>query len=135
MLLFLLKTVNLPCLILYCKLKQELDLLVQMMTSRDRLRQLSHFCCMKDLLKIVVKCIVIIITSFRSIERFFYDLEQWFPEVFVICFISQWLKRSKHGLFVFPPKKTLMWRGHCSIGHARLYPFDKPVKSLYFRSF
>ena len=25
----------------------------------------------------------------------------------VICFISQWMKRSKHGLFVFPPKKTL----------------------------
>ena len=27
--------------------------------------------------------------------------------MFVICFISQWMKRSKHGLFVFPPKKTL----------------------------
>ena len=25
---------------------------------------------------------------------------------FVICFISQWMKRSKHGLFVFPPKKS-----------------------------
>ena len=78
------------------------------------------------------------------------------------------MKRSKHGLFVFPPKKTLIWRTHCSIGqsccgmtsnrsidwflessqawsffterslnqpkamHARLYPFDKPMKSLYF---
>ena len=28
--------------------------------------------------------------------------------MFVICFISQWMKRSKHGLFVFPPKKTLI---------------------------
>ena len=26
------------------------------------------------------------------------------------------MKRSKHGLFAFPPKKTLIWRGHCSIG-------------------
>ena len=75
------------------------------------------------------------------------------------------MKRSKHGLFVFPPKKTLIWRRHCSIGqsccsmtskrsidwflessrawsvftraksYARLYPFDKPIKSLYLRSF
>ena len=33
-------------------------------------------------------------------------------------FISQWMKRSKHGLFVFPPKKTLIWRRHCSIGQS-----------------
>ena len=33
--------------------------------------------------------------------------------MFVICFISQWIKRSKHGLFVFLPKKTLIWRRHC----------------------
>ena len=26
--------------------------------------------------------------------------------MFVICFISQWVKRSEHGLFVFRPKKT-----------------------------
>ena len=26
------------------------------------------------------------------------------------------MKRSKHGLFAFPPKKTLIWRGRCSIG-------------------
>ena len=89
--------------------------------------------------------------------------------MFVICVISQWMKRSKHGLFVFPQKKTLIWRRHCSIGqlccsmtskrsidwflesfrgrsffhpsvrlptksHARLYPFDNPIKSLYFCS-
>ena len=35
--------------------------------------------------------------------------------MFVICFISQWLKRTKHVLFVFPPKKTLIWRKHCSL--------------------
>ena len=52
------------------------------------------------------------------IERFSYDLEKWFQEVFVICCISQWMKRSKHGLFVFPPKKTLIWRRHCSIGQS-----------------
>ena len=26
-------------------------------------------------------------------------------KVVVICFISQWMKRSKHRLFVFPPRK------------------------------
>ena len=77
------------------------------------------------------------------------------------------MKRSKHGLFVFPPKKTLIWRRHCSISwpivlqydvkaisrmfsgmkffrrsvrltnqsHARLHPFDKPIKLLHFRLF
>ena len=35
--------------------------------------------------------------------------------MFVICFFSQWIKRSKHGVFVFPPKKTIIWRRHCSI--------------------
>ena len=34
---------------------------------------------------------------------------------FVICFISQSMERTKHGLYVFPPKKTLIWRRHCSI--------------------
>ena len=28
------------------------------------------------------------------------------------------MKRSKHGLFVFPPKKTLIWRRHCSISQS-----------------
>ena len=36
--------------------------------------------------------------------------------MFILCFISQWMKKSKHGLFVFPPKKTLIWRRHPSIG-------------------
>ena len=38
--------------------------------------------------------------------------------MFVLCFISQWMKRSKHGLFVFPQKETLIWRRHCSIGQS-----------------
>jgi len=38
--------------------------------------------------------------------------------MFVICFISQWMKRSKHGLFVFSPKKTLIWRRHYSTGQS-----------------
>ena len=50
--------------------------------------------------------------------RFSFDLEKWFRLVFVICFIGQWMKRSKHGLFVFPPKKTLIWRRHCSAGQS-----------------
>ena len=36
----------------------------------------------------------------------------------LICFISQWMKRSQHGLFVFPPKKTLIWGRYCSIGQS-----------------
>ena len=35
--------------------------------------------------------------------------------MFVICFISQWMERTKHGLFIFPPKKKLIWRRHCSL--------------------
>ena len=70
------------------------------------------------------------------------------------------MKRSKHDLFVSPLKKTLIWRRHCSIGQScctvtskrsislflessrawsfsleSLDPFDKPIKSLYFRPF
>ena len=30
--------------------------------------------------------------------------------MFVNCFISQWTKRSTYGLFVFPPKKTSIWK-------------------------
>ena len=52
------------------------------------------------------------------LERFSYDLEKWFRQVFVICFISKWMKRSKHWLFVFPPEKTLIWRWHCLIGQS-----------------
>ena len=53
-----------------------------------------------------------------TVEQLSYDLEKWFCQVFVICFISQWMKRSKHGLFVFPPRKTLIWRRHCLIGQS-----------------
>ena len=35
-----------------------------------------------------------------------------------VCFIGEWMKRSKHGLFNFVPKKTLIWRRHCSIGQS-----------------
>ena len=54
--------------------------------------------------------------QFSGVVRFSYDLEKWFPWVFVICFISQWMKRLKHGLFVFLPKKPLIWGRHCSNG-------------------
>ena len=39
--------------------------------------------------------------------------------MFVICFINIRVKRSKQGLFVFPPKKTLIWGRHCSISQLR----------------
>ena len=45
-------------------------------------------------------------------------LKNAFGKCSLIFFISQWIKRSKHGLFVFPPKKTLIWRRHCSIGQS-----------------
>ena len=40
------------------------------------------------------------------LEQFSYDLKKWFRQVSVICFINQWMKRSKHGLFVFSPNKN-----------------------------
>ena len=51
----------------------------------------------------------------RYNERFSLPPVERFSYVFVICFISQWIERTKHGLYVFPPKKTLIWRRHCSI--------------------
>ena len=44
-----------------------------------------------------------VITNFRSIEQFSYDLEKW-SRLSVRYLFYQ---RSKHGLFVFPLKKTL----------------------------
>ena len=44
-----------------------------------------------------------VITNFRSIEQFSYDLEKWFRLSVRYLFYQ----RSKHGLFVFPLKKTL----------------------------
>ena len=54
---------------------------------------------------------------FRKFVRLGFPFTR-FRKEFVICFISQWMKRSKHGFFVFPPKKTLMRRRHCSIGQS-----------------
>ena len=69
----------------------------------------------------------------QLVEQFSYHLEKWFRQEFVICFITQWIKRSKHGLFFFPPKKkpnmgkalfffppkkNLIWRRHCSISQS-----------------
>ena len=84
-----------------------------MMTCQ--LCQLLLFCCMKqNLLKIVVQCIVLFNTNFRSIEQFSYDLEKWFRLSVRYLFYQ----RSEHGLFVFPLKKTLICRRHCSIGQS-----------------
>ena len=38
-------------------------------------------------------------SSLKLMERFSYDLEKWFRQVFVFTFVSQWMKRSRHGLF------------------------------------
>ena len=59
-----------------------------------------------------------IVRTLYTQSDFSYDLEKWFRLVFAICFISQWMKWSEDGLFVFPPKKTLIWKGHCSIGQS-----------------
>ena len=59
------------------------------------------------------------------IERFSYDLKKWFRWEFVICFICQWTKRSKHGLKPRSPKTTakliqnnlLFFHNNFSAGH------------------
>ena len=42
------------------------------------------------------------------------------------------MKRSKHGLFVFPPKKTLIWRRHCSISWPIVLQYDIKAISRMF---
>ena len=42
--------------------------------------------------------------------------------------------RSKHGLFVFPLKKTLIWRRHCSIGQSCCTMTSKRSISLFLES-
>ena len=54
--------------------------------------------------------------------------------MFVICSISQWRKRSKHGLFVFPPKKNLIWKKHCSIGQSCCSMMSKRSISWFLES-
>ena len=96
----------------------------------------------------------------KLIERFSYDLEKWFRQVFVFTFVSQWMKRSRHGLFReipnmeealfdwpivlqydFKAKYRLISRTSSGVKffHPSVYladhPFDKPIKSFYFRSF
>ena len=75
---------------------------------------------------------------FRSgnpIDWFSSDLENWCLKVFVICFISQLMKRSKHGLYVFPPKKTLIRRRHCSISQSYCSMTSKRKYRLISRKF
>ena len=60
--------------------------------------------------------------SFRLVRAIFV----WPRKMVVICFISQWMKRSKHNLFVFPLKKTLIRRRHCSIGQLCCSMTSKP---------
>ena len=45
-------------------------------------------------------------------------LKNGFGKCSLFFFISKWMKRSKHGLLAFPPKKTQIWRRHCSIGQS-----------------
>ena len=46
--------------------------------------------------------------------------------------INKWMERSKHGFFVFPPKKTLIWRRHCSIGQSCYSMTSKSKQSIIF---
>ena len=43
-------------------------------------------------------------------------------------------ERSKHGLFVFPPKETLIWRKHCSIGQLCYSMMSKQSISWFLES-
>ena len=49
--------------------------------------------------------------GFLLLERFSYDQANGFGKYFLFVF-------SANGLFVFPPKKTLIWRRHCLIGQS-----------------
>ena len=49
-------------------------------------------------------------------------------------FMSQWMKRSKHGLFNLPPKKTLIWRRHCLIGQSPCSMTSKRSIELFLES-
>ena len=44
------------------------------------------------------------------------------------------MKRSKDGLFVFPPKKTLIWRSHCSIDQSCCSMTSKPSIDWFLES-
>ena len=55
--------------------------------------------------------------------------------MFVIYFISQWMKTSKHGLSVFPPEETLTWRWRCSIGQSCSSLTSKRSIALISRKF
>ena len=82
-------------------------------------------------LRVWGKCCIIL----THLEQFSYDLGKWFRQVFVICFISQWMKRSKHGLFVLPPNKILIWRRHCLIGKSCCSMTSKRSIRLISRKF
>ena len=82
-------------------------------------------------LRVWGKCCIIL----THLKRFSYDLRKWFRQVFVICFISQWMKRSKHGLFVLPPNKILIWRRHCLIGKSCCSMTSKRSIRLISRKF
>ena len=45
------------------------------------------------------------------------------------------MKRSKHGLFFFPPKKTLIWRRHRSIGQSCYSMTSKRIIDYFLESF
>ena len=44
------------------------------------------------------------------------------------------MKRSKDGLFVFPLKKTLIWRSHCSIDQSCCSMTSKPSIDWFLES-
>ena len=46
-----------------------------------------------------------------SKEGFSYDLEKWFRKMLVICFITHWMKRSKHARFVSRQRKPKYGEG------------------------
>ena len=44
------------------------------------------------------------------------------------------MKRSKHGLLVFPPKKTLIWRRHCLTGQSCCSMTSKRIIDWFLES-
>ena len=48
--------------------------------------------------------------------------------------LEQYFHMTLNGLFVFPPKKTLIWRRHCSIGQSCCSSMSKQSIDLFLES-
>ena len=58
-------------------------------------------------------------TSTQNVRAIYvWPLKNSFNKFSLFVLSANGWKDQKHGLFVFPPKKTLIWKRHCSIGQS-----------------